>query len=57
MVKTVTLEEKLNAQVKNIVGILSSSQPMDIKLMMFEQQKEYIEFLLENIAEQLRERR
>ena len=56
MAKTVTLEEKLNAQVKNIVAILGSNNPMDAKLMMFEQQKENIDFLLESIAEQLRER-
>lgn len=51
--KTVTLEEKLNAQVKNIVAILASENPIDVKVMMFEMQKEYLEVLLESILEQL----
>lgn len=55
--KTVSLEEKLNAQVKNIAAILSSEDPIDIKIMMFEMQKEYLEALLEGISEQLSARR
>lgn len=52
--KTVSLEEKLNAQVNNIIVILGSENPLDVRIMMLEMQKEYIEEFLENIIEQLR---
>jgi hypothetical protein len=55
ILKTVSLEEKLNAQVKNIVAILKSENPLDVRLMMFEMQKEYLEAYLQNIADELKE--
>lgn len=53
--KTVSLEEKLNAQIKNIIAILSSDNSLDAKIMMYEMQKDYLVALLESISEQLNE--
>lgn len=53
--KIVSLEEKLNAQVKNIVAILGSEEPKEIKIMMYETQMEYFKYLLEGIHENLKE--
>jgi hypothetical protein len=54
--KIVTLEEKLTAQVKNIMAILGSENPLDVKVMMYEMQKEYLNELLESIGEQLKKK-
>lgn len=55
ILKTVSLEEKLNAQIKNIIAILSSDNSLDAKIMMYEMQKDYLVALLESISEQLNE--
>ncbi|MGR6760378.1 hypothetical protein ACU1JV_00850 [Paenibacillus sp. T2-29] len=51
--KTVTLEEKLIAQVKNIVAILQSENPNDVKIMMLEMQKDYLNAYINNMVEAL----
>lgn len=56
ILKPVGLEEKLNAQVKNLVSILKGDDPMDVKIMMFEMQKAYLEDLLNSIQLNLTEK-
>lgn len=49
MTKKVTLEEKLNAQIKNVLAIVNDDIPAEIKTFLLKQQREYLNYLLEEI--------
>lgn len=48
--KEVSLREKLEAQVKNIVTIVGSDNPKDVKIAMYEMQKSYLISILDDIS-------
>lgn len=52
--KTVELEEQLIAQVKNVVSILNSEEPSEVKVMMLEMQKDYLTLFFDYIAGNLK---
>ncbi|GAA0347698.1 hypothetical protein GCM10008931_43740 [Oceanobacillus oncorhynchi subsp. oncorhynchi] len=55
--ETVTWEEHLIAQVKNIAAILESDDHIDVKIKMYKIQKDYLELSLNRTFERLLDER
>jgi hypothetical protein len=53
--KQVSLEEKLLAQVKNILTVVQTPMPNSSKLMLLESQRVYLNAFIEDLMEQYKE--